>query len=235
MSGSYRMIVSGPDSLKASYDPVHAIDAVSPTVTVEENEEGAVLTTHDLHGTTSAQIYNGEQGPQGEQGNIGPEGPRGPRGETGLPGISPTITVMDIPDGHRVTIVDASGTHVMDIMNGEQGEPGQDYVLTTQDKEEIANDVSGMFRVAVSGTNPTINAKANTRYVCGEVSTINIQPPSTGICDVIFTSGPSVALLTLPNSVKMPDWFDSTALERNHIYEINIVDGMYGAVMSWEI
>jgi hypothetical protein len=33
----------------------------------------------------------------------------------------------------------------------------------------------------------------------------------------------------------MPDWFDPTALEANTIYEINIIDGVYGVVASWAV
>ena len=89
--------------------------------------------------------------------------------------------------------------------------------------------------VTVSGQTPTITAEANTRYICGEVTSISFTPSSTGICDVQFTSGSTVTVLTLPNTVKMPEWFDASALETDTIYEINILDGVYGAVMSWPV
>lgn len=84
----------------------------------------------------------------------------------------------------------------------------------------------------VSGTTPTIAGVADHRYICGEVSSISITPPSDGIIDVIFTSGSSVAVLTLPNTVKVPDWF---VVQTNHIYEINILNGEFAAVMSWTL
>ena len=86
--------------------------------------------------------------------------------------------------------------------------------------------------VTVSGTDPVITASPNTRYVCGEVSTLSFTPCATGICDVRFTSGSSVTILTLPQSVQMPEWFE---IETNRIYEINIADGVYGGVMSWNM
>ena len=88
--------------------------------------------------------------------------------------------------------------------------------------------------IDVTGATPTIIAQPNVRYVCGEVTSISITPPALGTCDVIFTSGSTVAVLTLPNTVKMPNWFDAANLETNTIYEINIVDGVYGAVMTWQ-
>ena len=47
-----------------------------------------------------------------------------------------------------------------------------------------------------------------------------------------FTSGSTATVLTVPNTVKWPDWFSGT-LEANRVYEINIMDGIYGVVMSW--
>lgn len=88
-------------------------------------------------------------------------------------------------------------------------------------------------KVAVSGTAPTIVANQNTRYVCGEVVSLDFTPSAEGICDVIFTSGSTVAVLTIPNTVRFPEWFDQTSLEANKTYEISISDGVYGAVMIW--
>jgi len=89
--------------------------------------------------------------------------------------------------------------------------------------------------VTVSGTSPTIAAEQNTRYICGEVTSLSFTPCASGICDVRFTSGSTVTVLTLPSTVKMPDWFDPTALDANTVYEINVLDGVYGVVMSWAV
>ena len=69
--------------------------------------------------------------------------------------------------------------------------------------------------------------------MCGTVTSIDFAPCVSGICDVIFTSGSTVAVLTIPNTVKFPAWVDPSSLETNTIYEINVVDGIYGAVMAW--
>ena len=98
----------------------------------------------------------------------------------------------------------------------------------------IAAQVEIPLVETVTGTDVTITGQPNTRYVCGEVSSISITPPESGSVDVIFTSGTSVALLTLSSTVRMPDWFDATALETNTTYEILITDGVYGSVMTWQ-
>lgn len=87
--------------------------------------------------------------------------------------------------------------------------------------------------VSVEGTTPEITAVADTQYICGEVSTLSFTPAATGISDIIFESGSTATVLTVPNTVKFPDWFDATALEPNMVYEISIMNGTYGAVMAW--
>lgn len=89
--------------------------------------------------------------------------------------------------------------------------------------------------VDITSTTPTITAVENTRYVCGEVTSLSFTPPASGISIVRFTSGSTVTVLTIPSTVKFPEWFDPTSLETNTIYEICVTDGVYGAVMSWAL
>ena len=100
-------------------------------------------------------------------------------------------------------------------------------MLGTEDLVEVG------FVEEVSGTTPTITGQANYRYICGEVTTLSITPPSAGAIDVLFTSGSTATVLTLPNTVKLPSWFDYTNLDVNTTYELLISDGVYGSVMSW--
>lgn len=101
-------------------------------------------------------------------------------------------------------------------------------LMSSADKVKLDNVGSV---VTVSGTTPTIMALSGVRYVCGEVSTLDITPCVSGICDVIFTSGSTATILTLPNTVKFPD--GTFTPEANTTYELNIMDGIYGAVMAW--
>lgn len=201
----------------------------------------------------------GEQGPQGEKGDTGATGPQGPKGDTGATGpkgdtgatgpagsdgsdgITPTTTVTTITGGHNVAFSYGSGDSRntdFDVMDGQAGHTpvkGVDY-WTAQDQADIVDDVVdevGIKTETVTGSTVTITGVANTRYMCGEVSTISITPPQSGIIDVIFTSGSSVAVLTVPSTVKWPSGFDPTSLEVNTTYELNIMDGVYVAVMKW--
>ena len=267
--------------------------------------------------------FDGAQGPAGEQ---GPQGVPGQPGSPGADGYSPTVTVQDIAGGHRVTITDAEGDHVFDVMDGQGGGGTSDYSDLTN-KPQINGvtltgnrslselgiaaasdipDVSGFYTKpasgipasdlaqavqtslgkadtalqtapvssvnnktgavvltasdvgagtyskpsggipasdlaagivtvteTISGTTPSITAQANTRYICGEVASISITPPSSGICDIVFISGTTPAVLTIPSTVKWPSWFDPDSLDASTTYELNIMDGTLGAVMAW--
>lgn len=96
-------------------------------------------------------------------------------------------------------------------------------------KSAISDMLNGA--VQVSGATPTITALSGVRYVCGEVSTLDITPCASGICDIVFTSGSTATVLTLPNTVKFPD--GTFTPKANTTYELNIMDGVYGAVMAW--
>ena len=131
-------------------------------------------------------------------------------GTDGTDGISPTVTITPITGGHRITITDADGTETADVMDGH----------------------NGMVTVNVTGTTPTITAQADYRYVCGEVATLDFTPSQTGICDVVFTSGSTPTVLTVPNTIKWANGFDPTALDANTTYELNIMDGL-GVACAW--
>ena len=114
-------------------------------------------------------------------------------------------------------------------------ESGSSLALGTY-SENAKSAISNMLNapVIVSGTTPSITGKAGIRYFCGEVATLSITPPASGDCEIIFISGSTATVLTLPNTVKFPEWFDVTALEANRTYDIIITNATYGVVTSWE-
>ena len=69
----------------------------------------------------------GDTGSQGEKGEVGPQGPKGDTGPMGEPG----------PQGEQGTKGDI-GERGPQGIPGEKGEDGKDYVLTIEDKQEIA-------------------------------------------------------------------------------------------------
>lgn len=105
---------------------------------------------------------------------------------------------------------------------------------TESAKSAISQMLSGS--VPITGTTPSITALPGIRYVCGEVATLAITLPASGIVDVTFASGstPTVLTVTPPSGVTVhwPEWFDPDNLEASVTYEISIADG-FGAVSVW--
>lgn len=293
----------------------NGLDGYSPTALVTQTETGAIIRVTDKDGTTTAEISNGQDGAPGAPGAPGSDG------------ISPTVTVTDIPGGHRITITDATGAHSFDVLDGETPTvPVQDVqvagvsvlsdgvanvpvatvwnklgllkvpdfrglsldadgslgvkrallkaeqigssatmVLTPSSKAcvtfyglaEAAGDTSLVYAtpvgqytdsaksaifqmlsgsVPVTGSTSTITALPGIRYVCGEVATLDITLPASGIVDVVFESGSTATVLTITPptgvTVKWANGFDPNALEANTTYEINIADGL-GVAASW--
>ena len=85
--------------------------------------------------------------------------------------------------------------------------------------------------IEVSGTDPVIVAENNTSYLCGEIYSISITPPATGIFSVVFSTGDTIPVFTSTN-ILWPDTFDPSNIQANMIYEINVLNGR-GVVGTW--
>lgn len=221
---------------EAGQDGAAGRDGVSPTASVTQTAEGATITVTDAAGTTTATLTNGRDGATGAtgpKGDTGPQGPKGDKGDTGATGPA-GATGATGPQGPKGDTGEtgAQGPQGETGPQGPKGDPGDDYVLTAQDKHDIAALVTPE-PVTVSGSTPSITAQANMRYICGTVTTLTFTPSATGICDVRFTSGSTATVLTVPSTVKWPGWFDPTSLAANTIYELSVLDGVYGAVGTW--
>lgn len=84
----------------------------------------------------------------------------------GADGVSPTVSVEVITGGHEVTITDAAhpSGQSFNVMDGTDGADGQDYILTSADKSDIADMVIGggaTFSATVNGQKLVINDTAN--------------------------------------------------------------------------
>jgi len=199
-------------------------DGYSPVASVSKSGKVATISITDRQGTTTATVNDGEDG---------------------TPGVSPAITVTDIAGGHRVTITDATGPHSFDVMDGTGSVQDVQVAGTSVVQDGVANvplaspttpGVITSGTITVTGTTPSITALPGIRYVCGEVATLDITLPASGIVDVVFESGatPTVLTITPPTgvTVKWANGFDPTALDAGTTYEINIADGL-GVAVGW--
>ena len=174
--------------------------------------EGGQVTRTNWRGYSAYEIavQNGYSGSEEEWlaslvGPTGPQGVQGIQGPTGPQGIQGETGPSGVYIGSS-----APTDPDVNVWVDPEGEP----------------DV-----VRVTGTNPVIVADSGVRYICGEVATLSFTPCPSGICDVIFVSGETPAAVTLPETVKFPG--GTFEAEAGKTYEINVMDGVFGAVMSW--
>ena len=84
----------------------------------------------------------------------------------------------------------------------------------------------------LSSTSITLEAAANTVYNYGTLTSLTVSSfPATGEFSITFTSGATATVLSVPNTMIMPDSF---AVEANTRYEINVKNG-YAVVGSWAV
>ena len=100
-------------------------------------------------------------------------------------------------------------------------------------KSAISQMLSAPETVSVS--TPSITAKPGVQYVCGEVSTLSITVPATGCVDIIFVSGSTPTVLSLPTGQDKISWADGwdETCEANTTYELNILNGKLGVKGQW--
>ena len=126
-----RLTVENLEELNLTTEEIKIIEAVSPIVSLERTEEGALIIVKDVKGTHQVLIYDGKKGDKGDAFTYADFTPeqlealKGQDGEPGQDGVSPTIGVTDITGGHRVTITDATGSRTVDVMDGKEGDPGK--------------------------------------------------------------------------------------------------------------
>ena len=247
-----------------TFDIVHVNDGYSPTANVAKNGDTQVITITDKNGTTTADILDGvgissavldestyqltlyftdgtsyttqpirgqkgETGLQGPQGIQGVQGERGPKGDKGDPGDDYILTAAD--KAEIAGMIDAPSE-----IDDTAGTGDTDKTWSADKIISELENAGSVKVVTVAGTNPVIQAEENTRYVCGEVITLDITLPASGIVDVVFTSGstPTVLTITPPTeqTVKWANEFDSTSLDADTTYEINIMDEL-GVAGQW--
>ena len=134
------------------------------TISALNEEKKDTAEAGDAYGVGSAPpydiyIFDGETGEFVNNGTL--KGETGATGPAGAAGYSPTAKVQRTETGAIITITDKTGTSYASVKDGKdgspgaKGEPGDDYVLTSADKQEIAASVvAGGLEVEVSDETP---------------------------------------------------------------------------------
>lgn len=154
----------------------------------------------------------GEQGPKGDKGDTGPIGPAGPQGEQGVQGPAGPVG----PQGAQ----GEQGEQGLQGPAGPQGEPGNDYVLTDNDKQEIAILSKNAVKTKIS--TPLLR---NTDYYVGEQASVDLifwktnQDVAGDTIYVNFKSGETATTLTSSDCIGLEKFVPNP----NSICEIHAV------------
>lgn len=132
-------------------------------------------------------------------------------------------TVADLP---------SSGNAVGDVYYVESVSAGYIWMTSTSQPdgywEELGEtiDLSAYqlkpVQNTVSGTSASITPADNNVYNCGTLTSLTISnPPATGAYSIVFTSGSTATITTIPSTIL---GLESFAAEANTMYEINVLD-----------
>ena len=133
----------------------------------------------------------------------------GDDGTNGTDGVSPTFTVTDITGGHRLTIVDAQGTHTVDLMdgtNGTNGTNGSDGVSPTISSSSI----TGGHRLSITDKNGT--------------STVDVMDGQNGTNGTNGADGVSPTI----SSSSITGGHRLTITDKNGTSTVDVMDGQTG-------
>lgn len=114
--------------------------------------------------------------------------------------------------------------YLIQSFKNDLGETARTKLIVPQSK--------GARSIEITGTEVTFCPEAEAVYECGEVTALTISDiPERGTFSVVFTSGSSATVLTVPQTMIMPDGF---SIEANTRYEINCSNG-YAVAVGWAV
>lgn len=141
LSGVTGVTVCGtkPSGTGFSYDNICTIDTSAGTISFDVTEQmtvvagpvrcGLILTTADGQAGTLVFILDVQKAALTTETVVD---------SNDFNSLIPAVEIEDIAGGHRITITYADSAHTFDVMDGSDGKDGSDYILTDEDKAEIA-------------------------------------------------------------------------------------------------
>ena len=169
-------------------------DGVSPSVSVFATADGYSVTITDASGSSTFNLYNGEDGEDGDPGNDG---------------YSPSVSVSTITGGHSVSITDATGTSTFSVMDGTDGQDGVGIPSggTTGQvlKKQSGTDYDVAWESGGSTTADWSDITNKPTTLSGYGITDGYSIPSGGIPDTDLSSGVQTSLGLADSAVQSSD------------------------------
>jgi len=165
---------------------------------VDEVVDEFTTSAHDLpHEDDPTVTFN----PETKEFSFGiPEGPKGDPGDPGNPGepgFSPTVQISEITGGHRIVIIDESGPHTADVMDGEKGDPGNPgspgYSPTVS-----VTAITGGHRITITDR----SGPHSCDVMDGDPATIIDDTAGSGVTNKVWSANKSSELLSAINTLR---------------------------------
>lgn len=155
------------------------------------------------------------------------------RGEAGAPGVDGQDGANG-EDGRGITSVTikADGHLQIDYSDGTNADAGR---VAGKDGLDGASGIP--VRQEMTAADTTAELQPNILYVWPEMAALSLTfaaPADTGAAaeyHVIFTSGATATVLSIPDTVKVPDGF---SIDANKVYELSVLESCL-TWQSWEV
>lgn len=178
------LILSGDPATPNAAAPKKYVDNAINNISLTPGEKGddgvtftpSVSTNGDLSWTNNGGLTN--------PGTVNVKGPKGDSVK-GDDGVSPTISVLAIAGGHRISIADKDGTKAVDVMDGEDGSAGR--------------GISTIARTAGNGAAGTTDTYTIT-YTDGTKTTFGVYNGKNGTDGVPVTHSWNGTILTVTSA-----------------------------------
>lgn len=166
-------------------DYVKGKDAIPTKVSQLENDSGFLTQHQDISGKLDA-----DKLPEAVEDALAQAKASGEfDGKNGDPGVSPTVAVSTITGGHRITITDKNGTKTVDVMDGEDGEPGRGIKSIARTSGNGAAGTVDTYTITYTdNTTGTFQVRNGSNGAPGQAATLEI----TGATALAYGAAPTV-------------------------------------------